>query len=59
MKRIAVTVALVGTIVAASAFDVSDSWITTKATISLLTMDGISVNGANVGTINGNVTIRD
>ena len=63
MKRIAVSVALVGTIlaagaVAARALDVSDSWITTKAKITLLTMDGFSVNGANVDTVNGNVTIH-
>jgi len=38
--------------------DVKDSWITTKAKISLLTSDGFSVNGANVDTIDGNVTIH-
>jgi len=38
--------------------DVSDSWITTKAQIALLTMDGFSVSGANVDTINGNVTMH-
>jgi osmotically-inducible protein OsmY len=58
----ALTVALAGTIfvvgaVVASA-DVNDSWITTKATIALLTMDGFSVNGANVDTIDGNVTMH-
>jgi hyperosmotically inducible protein len=62
MKRIALTVALVGTIVVASAVtaraDVNDAWITTKAKIALLTMDGFSVNGANVDTVNGNVTIH-
>ena len=63
MKRMAVSVALVGTIVAAGAvaaraLDVSDSWITTKAKIALLTADGFSVNGANVDTTNGNVTIH-
>jgi osmotically-inducible protein OsmY len=57
------TVALVGTIVGASAvmaraLDVSDSWITTKAKITLLTMDGFSVSDANVDTTNGNVTIH-
>ena len=38
--------------------DVKDSWITTKAKIALLTSDGFSVNGANVDTIDGNVTIH-
>lgn len=61
MKRIAF-VALVGTIVVGSAVasraDVTDSWITTKTKIALLTTDGFSVNGANVDTVNGNVTIH-
>ncbi len=38
--------------------DVKDSWISTKAKIALLTSDGFSVNGANVDTLNGNVTIH-
>ena len=62
MKKIAVTVALVAALVAVSSVaahaDVKDSWITTKSTIVLLTMDGFSVNGANVDTINGKVTIH-
>jgi hyperosmotically inducible protein len=62
MKKIAVTVALVGAMFAASAVaaraDVKDSWITTKAKIALLTTDGFSVNGVNVDTINGKVTIH-
>jgi len=62
MKRMALTVALVGTIVVAGAVtasaDVNDAWITTKAKIVLLTMDGFSVNGANVDTNNGNVTMH-
>ena len=62
MKKMTLTVALVGTIVVAGAVaaraDVNDSWITTKAKIALLTMDGFSVNGANVDTINGNVTMH-
>ena len=62
MKRIALTVALVGTFVVAGAAaaraDVNDSWITTKAKIALLTSDGFSVNSANVDTIDGNVTIH-
>ena len=62
MKKIAVTVALVAALVAISSVvahaDVTDSWITTKSTIALLTMDGFSVKGANVDTINGKVTIH-
>jgi osmotically-inducible protein OsmY len=62
MKKIAVTVALVGAMIAGSAVaaraDVKDSWITTKSKIALLTMDGFSVNGANVDTVNGKVTIH-
>ena len=62
MKRMTLTVALVATIIVAGALvakaDVSDSWITTKAKIALLTMDGFSVNGANVDTTDGNVTMH-
>jgi hyperosmotically inducible periplasmic protein len=62
MKKIALTVSLVGALVVASAVaaraDVKDSWITTKAKIALLTTDGFSVNAANVDTIHGNVTIH-
>ena len=62
MKRIAVTTALVGTIALAGAIvanaGVNDSWITTKAKIALLTSDGFSVNGANVDTIDGKVTLH-
>ena len=62
MKKIAVTVALASAMVVSSAVaaraDVKDSWITTKAKIALLTTDGFSVNGANVDTIKGKVTIH-
>jgi hyperosmotically inducible periplasmic protein len=62
MKKFALSVALVGSMVVAGAgaasADVKDSWITTKAKIALLTSDGFSVNGANVDTIDGNVTIH-
>ena len=62
MKKMTLTVALVGTIIVAGALgaraDVNDSWITTKAKIALLTTDGFSVNGANVDTVDGNVTIH-
>jgi osmotically-inducible protein OsmY len=53
-----VSLALVlATMVVAKA-DTSDAWITTKSKIALLTSDGFSVNGANVDTVNGNVTIH-
>ena len=62
MKRMVLTVALVGTMVVAgtvaASADVNDSWITTKAKIALLTTAGFSVNGANVDTINGDVTMH-
>ncbi len=62
MKRMTLTVALVATMIVAGALvaraDVSDAWITTKAQITLLTMDGFSVSGANVDTVNGNVTMH-
>ena len=38
--------------------DAKDPWITTKAKIALLTNDGYSVSGANVDTVNGDVTIH-
>jgi osmotically-inducible protein OsmY len=61
MKKIAV-VALVGGMAVASGdavrADVKDSWITTKATIVLLTTDGFSVKGAAVDTVDGKVTIH-
>ena len=62
MKKMVLTLVLVGMTGAAGAVaaraDVNDAWITTKAKIVLLTMDGFSVNGANVDTIHGNVTIH-
>jgi osmotically-inducible protein OsmY len=62
MKKIGLMAALVGGIFLAGAVaaraDVNDSWITTKAKIALLTMDGFSIDGANVDTHHGNVTIH-
>jgi osmotically-inducible protein OsmY len=61
MKQIAIA-ALVGGMVMASATvaraEVKDSWITTQATIALLTMDGFSVKGATADTVGGKVTIH-
>jgi hyperosmotically inducible protein len=54
--------AMVGGIVLAGAVaaraDVMDSWITTKAKIALLTMDGFNVDSAKVDTHRGKVTIH-
>src|SRR4029453_3373849 len=61
IKRISVTAALVGTIALAGAIasaSVNDAWITTSAKIALLTSDGFSVNGANVDTVDGKVTLH-
>jgi len=62
MNRMAIVAALAGTIVvaggAAAGADVNDSWITTKAKIVLLTTDGFSVNGVNVDTNKGDVTMH-
>lgn len=62
MKKTALSMALAGTFVVVGALaasaSVSDSWITTKAKLTLLTMDGFSVSGANVDTVDGNVTIH-
>jgi hyperosmotically inducible protein len=38
--------------------DSPDTWITTKAKITLLTTDGVSATGVNVDTVNGKVTIH-
>jgi len=38
--------------------DAKDGWISTKSKIALLTSDGFSVSGANVDTVNGNVTLH-
>src|SRR6185295_14245902 len=62
MKKIALIAGLVGVLAFTSGVtaraDVKDSWITTKAKIALLTTDGFSVNGANVDTIHGRVTMH-
>ena len=38
--------------------DHPDTWVTTKAKITLLTTDGVSATGVNVDTVNGKVTIH-
>ena len=59
MKKMALSAALFGTLVAgAASAGIDDSWITTRAKIALLTTDGFSVNGANVDTNDGKVTLH-
>ena len=62
MKKIAINLALVGTLVFAGAVaaraGTNDAWITTKAQIVLLTTEGFSVSGANVDTVDGKVTLH-
>jgi len=61
MKKIAVAALVVGMAVASAdavRAGVKDSWITTKATIVLLTTDGFSVKGATVDSVDGKVTIH-
>ena len=53
----AAALAVVSTTAVAKA-DTKDSWITTKAKIALLTSEGFSINGANVDTVDGNVTLH-
>lgn len=49
----------VATLVAVPAMaDANDVWLTTKAKISLLTTDGVSVSGVNVDTVDGAVTLH-
>ena len=53
----AAALAVVSTTAVAKA-DTKDPWITTKAKIALLTSEGFSINGANVDTVDGNVTLH-
>jgi osmotically-inducible protein OsmY len=43
---------------AATAGDIGDAWITTKAKLALLTTDGLRVSAPNVDTVNGNITLH-
>lgn len=47
-----------GIALSASAADSKDMWLTTKAKITLLTTEGLSVRGVNVDTVNGAVTLH-
>jgi osmotically-inducible protein OsmY len=52
------TAAVLAALASVAHADTKDAWITTKAKIALLTSDGFSVRGANVDTVDGNVTLH-
>ena len=58
IKTLWLGLALAGLVSANAAADVNDAWLTTKAKISLLTTEGVSVIGVNVDTVNGAVTLH-
>ena len=58
LKSIWLGLALAGLVSANATADVNDAWLTTKAKISLLTTEGVSVVGVNVDTVNGAVTLH-
>jgi hyperosmotically inducible periplasmic protein len=58
-KLTRLTLATVTMLATSAAFaGTSDAWITTKAKMSLLTADDVSVMAVNVDTVNGNVTLH-
>ena len=59
MKRILMGLAVLAAFAAAGGrADANDSWITTKAKLTLLTTDGIHVSAPNVDTVDGKVTLH-
>ena len=50
--------ALAAVVVVPAVADTNDAWLTTKAKITLLTTEGVSVTGVNVDTVNGAVTLH-
>jgi hyperosmotically inducible protein len=50
--------ALAALVALPAAADTSDAWLTTRAKITLLTTEGVSVTGVNVDTVNGAVTLH-
>jgi len=50
--------ALAAVVVVPAVADTNDAWLTTKAKITLLTTEGVSVTGVNVDTVNGTVTLH-
>ena len=57
-KSIWLALALAAVVALPAAADTSDVWLTTKAKITLLTTEGVSVTGVNVDTVNGAVTLH-
>jgi len=58
IKSISLGLALLGTLALRAGADTPDAWITTKAKISLMTADNVSVRSVNVDTVNGAVTLH-
>lgn len=56
--RRGVVIAAVATLIGSAAWAASDTWITTKAKMSLLTTEGIHSNQVNVDTVDGEVTLH-
>lgn len=57
-RNIGLVVALVLASVAFGQADTNDAWLTTKATIALLTTDGVSATAVNVDTVDATITIH-
>jgi hyperosmotically inducible protein len=57
-RPVSLTLVLVMLGAAASFAGTHDAWISTKAKLSLLTHDGMSVTAVNVDTVDGNVTLH-
>lgn len=58
VKSISLGLALMLGSAVASFAGAHDAWISTKAKLSLLTADGVSVTAVNVDTVDGNVTLH-
>jgi hyperosmotically inducible periplasmic protein len=58
MKRMLMALFVAVTLAAGVSADTSDSWITTKAKLQLMTSDGIHVSAPNVDTVDGKVTLH-
>jgi hyperosmotically inducible protein len=56
--RRAIAIAAAITLISSAAWAASDTWITTKAKMSLLTTEGIHSNEVNVDTVDGEVTLH-
>jgi hyperosmotically inducible protein len=62
MKKMSLTFGLVAALMVVGAVaaqaDTKDAWLSTKAKIVLLTMDGLSTTAVKVDSVDGNVTIH-